>query len=46
MTRTISILTLIATGRLFAADKPFDVVEAGITEMRTASPPMNSPSPI
>jgi amidase len=36
MTRTISILTLIATGRLFAADKPFDVVEAGITEMRTA----------
>jgi amidase len=36
MTRTISILTLMATGRLFAADKPFDVVEAGITEMRTA----------
>jgi amidase len=36
MTRTISILTLMATGQLFAADKPFDVVEAGITEMRTA----------
>jgi amidase len=36
MTRTISILTLIAAGQLFAADKPFDVVEAGIAEMRTA----------
>ena len=35
MTRTIPILTLIATSA-FAADKPFDVVEAGITEMRTA----------
>ena len=36
MTRTISILTLIAAGQLFAAEKPFDVVETGIPEMRTA----------
>ena len=36
MTRTISILNLIATTRVFAADKPFDVVETGITEMRSA----------
>jgi amidase len=40
--RTISILTLIATGQVFAqvktspAKKPFDVVETSITEMRTA----------
>ena len=42
MIRTISILTLIATGQVFAqvktspAKKPFDVVETSITEMRTA----------
>ena len=36
MTRTISILTLIAAGQLFAAEKPFDVVETGIPEMRKA----------
>ena len=42
MIRTISILILIAAGRVFAqpkpspAKKPFDVVETGITEMRTA----------